>query len=395
MICFSKNTFWQVMELKKWFLLSVLILSLWSGDAFAEQVNPLSYFQGGEVLSAPVSQLSESEGSGGKTETTQKSDKFNIYTKTYETQSYNMGLPASNDPILSELLKKIENQYVDSASMGRISKVSYKVTFNQCGILSIFILGYGIIEPGGNTVPIMESFNYFGGHRFGNAELINANALNDERVRSLMAKKLEAVGVPWVTIKPETTVYFAHKPSGGFDIVFSFFTNNSYDVLYSISISDEELKSISYPLEDFVIAISNGLLGNALNQIEHTVPYYVIDGKGAFTDLADLIPFYLNDVLMIPLRRVMEDVLYFEVLWNDERRFVEVRKDTSKFGLSINSKDYYLADGTVVKMEHMPLLVRSSTFVPLDFFSDLMGCNVSIGDGVLIVEFDTDIHALN
>lgn len=378
--------------MKRYFLVGILFILLSTG-VYAEQLSPVVGFQGGEVVSADVLQQHESKGevSNAYGSISQMSA-FNIYTKTYKTEEYEMGLPASNEPILSDLLKKIEAQYLDSAYAGRISKVSYNVTFNQNGILSIFILGYGVIEPGGNAVPIMESFNYFGGHRFANAELISAEALNDDRVKALVKRKLEAVGIPWVTLKPETTVYFSHSADGGFEMVFSFFTNSSYDVLYSLSISDKELKSISYPPEEFVIALGKGLLGESLNQLQHTdVPRYVIDGKGAFTDLSALIPFYLNDRLMIPLRRVMEDVLYFEVSWNDEKRFVEVKKDGNSFGLSINSRDYYLSDGIVVKLEQMPLLVQSSTFVPLDFFSDLMGCNVSIGDGVLIVEFDTSL----
>lgn len=369
---------------------------MFSATVSANQLNPIVGFQGGEVFSADILQQPGSNGGAllSSNGSTAQTSAFNIYTKTYKTEEYEMGLPASNEPILSDLLKKIESQYLESAYAGRISKVSYNVTFNQNGILSIFILGYGVIEPGGKPVPIMESFNYFGGHRFNNAELISAEALNDERVKALVKSKLEAVGIPWVTLKPETTVYFSRSADGGFEIVFSFFTNSSYDVLYSVSVSDKELKSISYPVEEFVIALGNGLLGESLNKLPHNpVPGYVIDGKGAFTDLSSLIPFYLNDRLMIPLRRVMEDVLYFEVSWNDEKRFVEVKKNSSNFGLSINSKDYYLSDGSVVKLEQAPLLVQSSTFVPLDFFSDLMGCNVSIGDGVLVVEFDTSLSA--
>ena len=83
---------------------------------------------------------------------------------------------------------------------------------------------------------------------------------------------------------------------------------------------------------------------------------------------------YINDeeVVMVPIRAISE-ALGYEVIWNNEQQCIMVGKDIS---LKIGDYKYNISEGNSVELKTSPILKDGYTYVPLNFFKDIVNINV-------------------
>lgn len=82
--------------------------------------------------------------------------------------------------------------------------------------------------------------------------------------------------------------------------------------------------------------------------------------------------FVKYDTTLVPLRKVSE-TLGYEVKWFSDGRKIELAKDNRVIKLQISNKKY---DNTSLSVA--PELINSKTFVPMEFFKEVLGVQVEI-----------------
>ena len=94
-----------------------------------------------------------------------------------------------------------------------------------------------------------------------------------------------------------------------------------------------------------------------------------------------------GDVVMVPLR-VVAEALDYEVRWNGEQRSVQL-------GVAINiwigRTEVHVGRMAPIELSAAPLIMDSITFVPLDFFRDVLGQTAYVFEGQVVVETDSDM----
>lgn len=76
-------------------------------------------------------------------------------------------------------------------------------------------------------------------------------------------------------------------------------------------------------------------------------------------------------VVMVPLR-VIAEALGYEVGWNGDSQSITIGENVA---LKINSKTYTKKDSSIITLETAPALVNDTTYVPLNFFTDVLMMN--------------------
>lgn len=80
-----------------------------------------------------------------------------------------------------------------------------------------------------------------------------------------------------------------------------------------------------------------------------------------------------DGVTMVPIRAISE-ALGYDVTWDNEKRSVTVGKDIS---LQIGDNNYNASEGNVVKLESTPIINDNNTYVPLNFFKEVVNVNTA------------------
>ena len=119
---------------------------------------------------------------------------------------------------------------------------------------------------------------------------------------------------------------------------------------------------------------------------EQVIPRMVIGDKTI--DLKGFNPYYKGDTLMGPLRTIAKDALGFEVTWNNEERSVELKNGAQWTKMKLGENSYFFARVAPFELSEAPELNHSITFVPIEFFSQVLKYEVSIEDGNLIIKND-------
>ena len=92
-------------------------------------------------------------------------------------------------------------------------------------------------------------------------------------------------------------------------------------------------------------------------------------------------PFVENGVIMVPMRAVVE-ALGYDVTWNSELRSVSI-------GVGINvwigNTEVHRGRMAPIEISAAPVIVDSLTFVPLDFFRDVIGVNAFWLEGQVVI----------
>ena len=122
------------------------------------------------------------------------------------------------------------------------------------------------------------------------------------------------------------------------------------------------------------------------NLINIKIPQIVVGNK--IVDLEGLTPYYKDSTLMVPLRKVAQDELGFEVIWNNSEKSIELKKGAQWTKIVIGENSYFFAKVAPFKLTSAPEIVKDSTFVPVEFFRDVLKYGVSIEDGSVIIKND-------
>ena len=93
--------------------------------------------------------------------------------------------------------------------------------------------------------------------------------------------------------------------------------------------------------------------------------------------------------IMVPVRIVCE-TLGFNVEWVAETKGVVVEKTPMYFTFNIDTDGYTLARTAPIKIGKAPVLIDSTTYVPVEFFADIMTLEVEIADDVLLINVPSE-----
>lgn len=97
-------------------------------------------------------------------------------------------------------------------------------------------------------------------------------------------------------------------------------------------------------------------------------------------------PYYKDHTLMLPLRAIAEEALDFKVIWNNEDRSIELQKNNRWTKIKIDENSYFFARMAPFKLSQGPELKNSSTFVPIEFFEEILKEEVLLEDNSLVVK---------
>lgn len=86
-----------------------------------------------------------------------------------------------------------------------------------------------------------------------------------------------------------------------------------------------------------------------------------------------------NDDVMVPLRAIAE-ALGYEVKWDGETRSIELNAGNQWTKLYIGKDQYFFARIKPFPLGEAPEIINDRTFVPLDFFKEILKANVSVED---------------
>lgn len=105
-------------------------------------------------------------------------------------------------------------------------------------------------------------------------------------------------------------------------------------------------------------------------------------------DLSQITSYQLSSMLyytksnfnmrMVPLRKTCEG-LYYSVNWNGNNKSFTVRDGNTVAVGSVNSNIYTINNKTV-RLENSPEMRNGTLYVPISFFTDVLGISYSIGD---------------
>ena len=84
---------------------------------------------------------------------------------------------------------------------------------------------------------------------------------------------------------------------------------------------------------------------------------------------------------MLPLREVAEKLGY-EIKWNGKDRSIELTQGPVWSTMKIGDKNYGFAK-MLVSLDQAPVLNGANTYVPANYFDEVLQLNVAIVDGVL------------
>ena len=99
-------------------------------------------------------------------------------------------------------------------------------------------------------------------------------------------------------------------------------------------------------------------------------------------------PFWNEDeVLMLPLRAVAE-ALGYDVQWNDETQSIMLGVAINVF---IGRAEAYRGRMAPVELSAAPVIVDNLTFVPVDFFRDVVAQTVFVFEGQVVIAEESDM----
>ncbi|WP_432665435.1 stalk domain-containing protein [Wukongibacter baidiensis] len=126
------------------------------------------------------------------------------------------------------------------------------------------------------------------------------------------------------------------------------------------------ITQISAPINQKYKIITNG--------VELNLPE---DTKSAF--------YNSNGNIMVPLRAVSE-ALRYEVEWDSDNQSIEIKGGNQWTKLYIGKDEYFFARIKPFPLGEAPEIINNRTFVPLDFFKEILKANVSVeGNSIKIM----------
>lgn len=117
------------------------------------------------------------------------------------------------------------------------------------------------------------------------------------------------------------------------------------------------------------------------NKIEPIKAEIKVENKVEKTlDLTGLKTYHKGSTQMVPLRDVAENKLGFEVIWSNENKSIELKKDAQWTSIKLGENSYFFAKVAPFKLSEAPELKDGLTFVPIEFFSEVLKYDVLTED---------------
>jgi len=95
-----------------------------------------------------------------------------------------------------------------------------------------------------------------------------------------------------------------------------------------------------------------------------------------------------GEVVMVPLR-VVAEALGYDVSWNSTLRSVQLGV---AIHLWIGNTEVHFGRMAPIEISAAPVIVDSSTFVPLDFFRNVLGQTAYVFEGQVVIETESDMQ---
>jgi len=95
-----------------------------------------------------------------------------------------------------------------------------------------------------------------------------------------------------------------------------------------------------------------------------------------------------GEVVMVPLR-VVAEALGYDVSWNSTLRSVQLGVAIQ---LWIGRTEAHFGRRAPIELSAAPVIVDSSTFVPLDFFRNVLGQYAYVFEGQVVIETESDMY---
>ena len=96
-----------------------------------------------------------------------------------------------------------------------------------------------------------------------------------------------------------------------------------------------------------------------------------------------------NFISMLPLRQVAESMGY-KVTWNQEEQKIELSKGAKWTSVKIDENSYFKNRMAAKELSSAPLLINNTTYVPVEFFVDILDVSLSISENTINFK-DADI----
>lgn len=93
-----------------------------------------------------------------------------------------------------------------------------------------------------------------------------------------------------------------------------------------------------------------------------------------------LSPKRVDGAVMLPLRDVLESLGY-KVTWNGELQSIEISKGTQWTSIKLDNNSYFKNKMAPQKLSAAPSLIDGSTYVPMEFFVEMLGLGLQVKEG--------------
>lgn len=102
------------------------------------------------------------------------------------------------------------------------------------------------------------------------------------------------------------------------------------------------------------------------------------------------LPAYTNDkgIVMVPVSKIVQ-ALGYNVKWNGKTKSVTIGKDIV---CTIGEDNYIYYKRAPIKLGTAPEILKGTTYVPLNFFSDVLNINADIIDEKIVIEDEKIIN---
>lgn len=106
----------------------------------------------------------------------------------------------------------------------------------------------------------------------------------------------------------------------------------------------------------------------------------------ASIDMDTLDAYYRKDTLMLPLRKIAEGELGYKLKWDGKEKSVELQKAAQWTKITIDENSYFFARMAPFGLSKAPELKNGLTYVPVEFFSEVLKYDISLEGDKLIIK---------
>lgn len=155
-----------------------------------------------------------------------------------------------------------------------------------------------------------------------------------------------------------------------FEVLKNGVTSIDFELKRASDVSGETLSILVYKTEDKLIIEENQVI--------------IID-DGAMLNKYDLIE--INGQQFLPVAEVLRNDGY-EVIWHGDTFSVEISKQNKWTEIFIDKNSYSKNKMAPIQLSSAPIIMDGTTFVPVEFFSQILDHGIRIFDGQVSINYD-------